>query len=72
MTFALGADFRGASDIQMSPQAEKQKLQLLEMGRDSARECTGGRDFEFTTRGVKLIFTGGHISLRVAFKGPKF
>ena len=22
------------------------------------------------TRGVKLIFTGGHISLEVAFKGP--
>ena len=22
------------------------------------------------TRGVKLIFTGGHISLAVAFKGP--
>ena len=22
------------------------------------------------TRGVKLIFTGGHISLEIAFKGP--
>ena len=34
------------------------------------RACWEARSQILYNRGVKLIFTGGHISLTVAFKGP--